>query len=160
MIRTSLLAVTAVAWAALASTGVAPASTPGAAEETGETEIPVAQAAADQGAAIRLAREVDLPALEKADRVVIEDVRQPGGRQVTLDKPGAIKELRQALEAARVPPTGSETAALLSFYRGKTLIRKVWVFESGEWGFERSKGPHWTTGLDPALFRFVERHLK
>ena len=140
--------------AALAVVGVARA------EKKKDGAIPPVQAAADQDTALRLARTVDLPALEKADRVVIEEVRPRPGRRVTLTGAKEIAALRRALKPAQEDPSAGKTAANLSFYRGKTLVRKVWVYASGEWGFYRPKGPDWTTGREAELYKVVARHLK
>lgn len=123
--------------------------------------VPQAEAAFDQGDAVRLARRVDLPLLATADRVVIDE-HKPGGERggrVTLDRPEAVAELRQALRPRQVPPAGGTTAATLTFYRGGHLLRTVWVFEGGEWGFERP-GTSYTTGADPDLWQLVRWHLK
>jgi hypothetical protein len=89
-------------------------------------DVPTVKAAADQNEAIRLAREFDLPAIEKADRVVVEDARNGRDRsRVTLEEADAIKKLRKPLRPSEIPPSGGITAATLSFYRGKVLIRKV-----------------------------------
>lgn len=126
------------------------------ADERDDSEIRPVQTAADQPEALELARKVDLPELAKADRVVIEG---QGGRRTELKEAGAIKELRRTLKVEEVPPSAGENAYNLSFYRDDTLIRKVWVFENGEWGFERPKGVSWTNGEDAALVRAIERHL-
>jgi hypothetical protein len=56
-----------------------------AAEWSPVTLIPAVTAATDQEQAIRLARKVDLPALEKANRVVIEEAKiGRDGRRVML----------------------------------------------------------------------------
>ncbi len=125
-----------------------------------KADIPAVKAAADQDEAIRLAREVDLPALEKTDRVVIEEAKiGRDGRRVILKDADAIKGLRKSLKPSKVPPSGGLTAATLSFYRGKVLIRKVWVFGDGEWGFERP-GTDWTTGREADLWVGIRKHLR
>ena len=125
-------------------------------EEKNRAGLPASQAASDQAEAIRLAREVDLPALEKADRVVIQRGQGRGGARVELDDPEAIMDLRQALKPKEVPPSGGVTTYRLAFYRGETPIRKIWVFENGEWGFEREKGTSWTIGRDAAPIQAIK----
>jgi hypothetical protein len=125
-----------------------------------QADIPAVKAAVDQDEAIRLAREMDLPALEKADRVVIEEAKiRRDGRRVTLADADDIKGLRKTLKPSEVPPSGGITAATLLFYRGTVLIRKVWVFEGGEWGFERP-GTSWTTGREADLWEGIRKHLR
>ena len=123
-------------------------------------EIPAVKKVSDQSGAIREAKAVDLPLLEKADKVIIEEAKRGGGgRRVTLDKADAIKELRRSLKTAEVPPSGGITAATISFYRGEGLLRKIWVFEGGEWGFDRP-GTSWTTGREKKLWEGIQRYLK
>jgi hypothetical protein len=123
--------------------------------------VPPATDALDQADALRLARRVDLPLLATADRVVLDEHKPDGmcGARVTIDRPEEVAELRQALRPREVPPTAGRTAATLSFYRGNQLLRTVWVYEGGEWGFERP-GTGYTTGADPDLWRIVRWHLK
>jgi hypothetical protein len=122
-------------------------------------DVPAAKRVTDQAAAVREAREVDLPLLEKADRVVIEAARTAGGGKVTLDKADDLKQLRGALKTREVPPSGGITAATVEFYHGEKLLRKVWVFEGGEWGFDRP-GTSWTTGRSADLWTAVRKRLK
>src|SRR5262249_9664035 len=98
-------------------------------------EIPSVQAAKDQEDALRLAREIDLPLLAKADKVVIEE--SANGRRHTIEKADDMKELREALKVSQQLPGGGKNAVTILFYRKKDLIRQVWVFKGGEWGFER-----------------------
>ena len=123
--------------------------------EKGEGEIPPVKGVTSQSQAVRQARAVDLPLLEKADKVVIEG----RGQRVTRDKADDLKELRQTLQAQAVSPSGGLTAATLTFYRGDTLLRKIWVFQGGEWGFQRP-GTSWTTGSDANLWNIINKHLK
>ena len=118
-----------------------------------EARVPPVEPATDQSEALRLARRVDLPALETADRVAIA----VGARRIVVDRPETLKELRTALKPSPVPPSAGETVYTLSFRRGATPIRTVWVFASGEWGFERPEGPSWTIGREPALARLLGR---
>ena len=152
----------AVALAAVGTVGLLVAMLlPSAGVVTPGVAIPPATAAADQDDALGLARRVDLPLLATADRVVL-DGYEPGGERgarVTLDRPEAVAELRQALRPREVPPSDGVTAATLSFYRGNQLLRTVWVYEGGEWGFDRP-GTSYTTGEDPDLWQLIRWHLK
>jgi hypothetical protein len=123
--------------------------------------VPAAKSASDQAGAIDEARKVDLPLLEKADKVVIDEGAKPEGkgRRVTLKKADELKEIRGALKPSKTPPSGGTTAVTMTFYHGESILRKVWVFERGEWGFERP-GTSWTTGREAALWRVVQKHLK
>src|SRR5262245_54129676 len=123
-------------------------------EKKAGPEVPRPKSVGDQAEAIDEARKVDLPLLEKADKVVIEEVDKPGakGRRVSLKKADEVKELREALKPSKSPPSAGITAATITFYQGESILRKVWVFERGEWGFERP-GTSWTTGREAALWR-------
>ena len=120
-------------------------------------EIPPVKAAKDQEDALHLARKIDLPLLEKADKVVIEE--SVGGRRHTIQKADDIKELREALKVSEQQPSGGKNAVTILFYRKDDLIRKVWVFKSGEWGFERPS-ISWTTGHQRDLWEVDQKHLK
>ena len=110
---------------------------------------------------MQLAREVDIPAVKKADRVVIEEGGSPSGdgKRVTLDDAPGIEVLSRGLAPTVVLPSGGKLAATLSFYRGETLLRKIWVYQGGEWGFDRP-GTDWTTGLSPELWKAVQARLR
>jgi len=127
--------------------------------EKGEGEIPAVKKVTSQNQAVRQARAVDLPLLEKADKVVIEGACVARGRRVTIDKVDDLKELRQTLQAQALTPSAGITAATLAFYHGDTLLRKIWVYGDGEWGFERP-GTSWTTGSEANLWNLVKKHLK
>jgi hypothetical protein len=124
-------------------------------------EVPAAKSADDQGKAIDEARKVDLPLLEKADKVVVEEVAKPEGkgRRVTLKNADEIRELRETLKPGERSPSGGRTAVTITFYRGESKRRKVWVFERGEWGFERP-GTSWTMGREATLWTVIQKHLK
>jgi hypothetical protein len=123
-------------------------------------DIPAIKAVADQNEAIRLARDVDLPILEKADRVVLEESAiDRGHRRVILEDEDDIKRLRKSLKPRDVPPSGGMVALRLSFFRGKVPLREVWVFEGGEWGFERP-GTSWTTGGEADLWKTLRTLMK
>lgn len=125
----------------------------------GEDQGP--QAASTQAAAVRLAIRSDLPALEKADRVVVEYVRpKEGNVHEVIVAPEAIEEIRQALMPRKVEPSAGRNAYQLSFYQGDSLIRKVWVFGDGEWGFQRPSGASWTTGENPNLVTVLRKYVK
>jgi hypothetical protein len=64
----------------------------------------------------------------------------------------------KTLRASKVARTRGITAAALSFYRGEVLIRKVWVFRDGEWGFERP-GTDWTTGREADLGKAIRKYM-
>jgi hypothetical protein len=117
---------------------------------------PKAKAVVDQADAIREAKAVDLPALAEADRVAIESAAS--GSRMILQNTKYVEQFRRALKPSEVPPSGGMVAATLLFYRDKELIRKVWVYEGGEWGFERP-GTSWTTGSNAELWRLVKPRL-
>jgi hypothetical protein len=115
------------------------------------------RAAKDQAEAIRLAREEDLPALASADRAVVTEARS--GRKVTVDRPVELETLRRALITASVPPSAGETAWEVRFFQGDRLIREVWVYPYGEWGFVRPEPPSWTVGSAPGLVEVIRKLL-
>ena len=117
---------------------------------------PKAKAVRDQAEAIREAKAVDLPALAEANRVTIESAAS--GSRMTLRNPKSVESIRRALRPSEVPPSGGELAVTLFFFHDEELIRKVWVYEGGEWGFERP-GTSWTTGSDAELWRLVKPGL-
>jgi hypothetical protein len=117
-----------------------------------------AQEVKDQVEAIRRATEVDLPIIaEEADRAVLLPAN--GVDAVVLTKPEEVAELRQALKPEAVPPSGGIRAATVAFYNGTSMVRQVWIYEGGEWGFVRP-GTSWTTGNSPELWDLVRRRLK
>ena len=117
---------------------------------------PTARAVKDRAASVREAKDVDLPALAGADRIVVEPI--PKGYRRDLRNPRDVQKFVQALKPIEEPAQGGDLAATLWFYRGDQLLRKVWVREGGEWGFERPKAS-WTTGADPELWRLVKARL-
>jgi hypothetical protein len=139
--------------------GVAAPAALRADEPADAEDIPAVKKVDDQADAIREARRVDLPLLDRADRVVIEESKQAGGRRVTLTKRERIRELARTLKTRAVAPSGGRTAVTLRFYRGERLVRKVWVFEDGEWGFERP-GTSWTTGRERELWKVIQKRLR
>ena len=110
----------------------------------------------DQAEAIREAKAVDLPALAEANRICIES--KDGESRIILKDPKSVESYRRALRPSETPPSAGKVAATLLFYRDDELIRKVWVCEGGEWGFERP-GTSWTTGSDAELWRLVASRL-
>jgi hypothetical protein len=131
-------------------------------QEKKKAEPPAdAKSVGDQAEAIDEARKVDIPLLDNADKVVIDEVAKPGGkgRRVTLKKADELKDLREVLKPSKTPASGGITSVTLTFYHGDDFLRKVWVFKGGEWGFERP-GTSWTTGREPALWRVVQKHVK
>ena len=107
----------------------------------------LAAAASTRAEAIRLSREVDLPALAGADRVTIE--RDGDDGSITSAVPSTVASYRDALTIKDVPPSGGERAATLTFARGDVPVREVWAYEDGEWGFVRP-GTSWTVGRSEA----------
>lgn len=116
------------------------------------------KAVADQAEAIRQAKAVDIPALEKANRVGFESSMTKEFVPSSAD-PRVVDSFRKALHPKEVPPSGGEVAAKVSFFHDDDLIRRIWVYEGGEWGFERP-GTRWTTGADAELWRLVKSRLR
>jgi hypothetical protein len=44
----------------------------------------------------------------------------------------------------------------IQFRRGEELLRELWVFDDGEWGFKRTGATSWTLGLSDTLARLVK----
>lgn len=109
----------------------------------------------DQADAIRQARQTDLPALDGATRVVIESDPPAQVAPVERSGPADIAAIRSALALREIPPSGGMRAYRLRFFRGETPIRAVWVYGSGEWGFERPGQASWTLGSNPELVRTI-----
>jgi hypothetical protein len=110
----------------------------------------------DQEFARRAARDIDLPALDLTDRVTIEPANK--GDRVILTTPQSIAELKRSLTISDVPPSAGLKAATITFSRGDDVLRKVWVYEGGEWGFERP-GTSWTIGASPDLWAQVKKWM-
>jgi hypothetical protein len=117
---------------------------------------PTAKAVRDYAEAISEAAAVDLPALAMANRISIESATS--GSRLIVTSPKPVESVWRALRPRRAAPGMGVLAATLSFFRDDELIRKVWVNEGGEWGFERP-GTSWTTGSDAELWRLVKPRL-
>lgn len=123
-------------------------------------KVPAAKKVTAQEDAIAEARKVDIPLLKRADTVVIQAMAPAlQGKSKILSDAKAIEELRTALKPSVRQPSGSMTVATVSFYQGKTLLRKIWVYEGGEWGFDRP-GTKWTTGGDVRLWNLIQADLR
>jgi hypothetical protein len=132
----------------------------GAAKEPVEAIEPAAEAKT-QAEALKLAKEQDLPAIAKADKVVItqhfadeasaDEEIFAEGRETTIDDEAVLKQIRAALVVKQVEPSGGETKYTLTFYRGDKVVREVWVYAYGEWGITRGNGPDWTLGSNQKL---------
>jgi hypothetical protein len=113
-----------------------------------------------QEEALREARDVDLKLLEKADRVVLVPAGPGADKKTSVTVKGDdVATFRKALAPKAVDPSGGITSVKLQFYQGDTLLRSVWMFSYGEWGFERP-GTHWTIGNSDDLPGLVRKHLK
>ena len=120
--------------------------------------IAPAKAARSQGEALRLCRREDLPALVGADKVLVETASWAGATKAAITNVADLKALRAALTIEEVPPSGGETWATLTWLKGESVIRKAWVYDYGEWGFERPS-VNWTIGRSKALVVFLKKHL-
>jgi hypothetical protein len=102
-----------------------------------------------------------LPSLEKAEYVKVKRFRQEFDNVLVID-PDELKRLRRGLVVKAVPPSGGEQLYQVTFYRGEKSVRGIWVYDDGEWGFTRRRGPHWTVGTNPKLPKLldglVEKH--
>lgn len=117
-----------------------------------------AKPAQTQGEALRLAREQDLPAIRQADRLVIKMASWAGSKQVVVRNPPWLAKINSALVLRQVSPSGGENWAALTWYKGDKEIRAAWVFNYGEWGFERPS-TDWTLGRNQALVKVIREAL-
>jgi len=122
--------------------------------------LAVIPACSEDARAVRLARQKDLPALNEADKVVIQTAEWAGSKEVAITDAADLKQLRAALVAEETTPSGGETWATLTWLKGETVIRKIWVFDYGEWGFERPPpSTSWTIGQSEELVTIIKKHL-
>jgi len=113
----------------------------------------------DQEEALNEFRKVDLPAIERADKLVITLSGPKGGQQAKIDDLDELREFRNALVVKKIPPSGGMNWAELEWFRDGTSLRKVWVFSDGEWGVTRP-GISYTTGISPGIVGRIEKALK
>ncbi|MBN1916935.1 MAG: hypothetical protein JW889_03415 [Verrucomicrobia bacterium] len=129
---------------------------------TGEAEtIPPPKAAETQDEAIKLAKEVDLPAIAKANRVVITrffdgDEVLPEPEEITVGALATLKQIREALIVEKTEPSSGENKYELTFYLDDKPIREIWVYDNGEWGLTLNQGPDWTLGRNQKLADFIQ----
>lgn len=107
---------------------------------------------------LRTARRVDIPALEEADRVVIQPEPWAKAKTVTLTGAADMRQLRSALTVEAVAPSAGETWVTLTWMNGERVIRKIWVYDYGEWGFKwpAMSGP---IGRTEELVAVIKGHL-
>jgi hypothetical protein len=117
---------------------------------------PTARAVKDRAEAVREAKAVDLPALEKADRLIVEATRN--NWRWNVNDASLVREFAKALTPTDSPRQGGDLKVSLIFLKGEEPIRTAWVREGGEWGFERPSAS-WTTGSNPGLWRLLERRM-
>ena len=130
----------------------------GCADKGAGKPSPAAIAVANQDDAIQQAKNADLPALKAADRVVIAESPAPTGKSIEITDAAGIRRLVDALKPTKAPPSGGMEAVTIRFYEGPTLLREVWVYGDGEWGFRRP-GTSWTTGRSDDLIGLIRREL-
>ncbi len=116
---------------------------------------PPARAADTQKEALRLAANEDLPAVKRANRVTATLVRD-SAKERTITDPEVLKAILAALTVKETPPSGGVTWAKVTWLAGDSVIRQAWVYEDGEWGFERP-GTAWTVGESPALAKLLRQ---
>ena len=132
----------------------------GADEKKQVAQSPTARKVSDQKEAISEARKVDIPLLHSADKVIVEKAGpKEQKRSLVLTRVQDIQALRETLKPKEALPSGGMVAATLTFYKGKRALRKVWVYEGGEWGFERV-GIKYTTGANGNLWKLVQKYIE
>lgn len=126
--------------------------------------IAPAKRADTQDDAIKLAKGVDLPAIAKANKVVIKqigpDESRPEGREITIGAPDLLKQIRAALVVEKTEPSGGETKYTLTFYLDDKPVRELWVYDYGEWGLTLNQGPEWTLGRNEKLADLIDDLLE
>jgi hypothetical protein len=115
--------------------------------------LAVIPACSDDARAVRLARQKDIPALNEVDKVVIQTAEWAGSKEVAITDAADLKELRAVLIAEETTPSAGMEWATLTWLKGETVIRKIWVYQDGEWGFERS------VGQSDELVAIIKKHL-
>jgi len=117
--------------------------------------IPPPKAAESQDDAITLAKEEDLPAIAKANKVVIKQLG-PDENEITIGARELLKQIREALTVKKTEPSGGENKYTLTFFLDDKPIREVWVYDYGEWGITRNQGPEWTLGRNEKLADLID----
>jgi hypothetical protein len=132
----------------------------GCADKVAGKPSPAAVAVASQDDALQQAKDADLPALKTADRAEVAESPEPigTGKSVEITDATRIRRLVDALKPTKAPPSGGMVAVTIRFYQGHTLLREVWVYGDGEWGFRRP-GTSWTTGRSDDLIGSVRQEL-
>ena len=120
---------------------------------------PPAKAADTQKEAIRLATGEDLPALRRATRLTVTLGARGAAKDLTVVDPDVLNAVLSAMTVKETPPSGGMTWATLTWLAGDAVIRRAWVYEDGEWGFERP-GTAWTTGESQALSKLLKDLLR
>jgi len=121
--------------------------------------IAPAKAAETQDDAITLAKEEDLPAIAKANKVVIKQVG-PDEEEITIGARELLKQIREALTVKKTEPSGGENKYTLTFFLDDKPVREVWVYEDGEWGIMRPEGTSWTLGSNEKLADLIDDLLE
>ena len=144
-----------VAFASLAACTLA-----GCADKAPSGPTPAAAPAPTQGDTVRQANDTELPALSRADRAVLSSAQPPlgTGKSVEVTDVNRIRRLIDALKPQAAPPSSGMETMTVRFYQGPTLLREVWVYPDGEWGFRRT-GTSWATGRSGELVRLIHAEL-
>lgn len=126
-------------------------------------KIPPVKDVRTSAEAVKMAAAVDLPLINKADKIVLEQLDEFGaktGKKVTLDKREPITKLTDTLKPKVVPEVGAAASVRVTFYQGDQALRTIYVIQDlGNWWIERPK-MNWATGQDPALWKAIKPHLK
>ncbi|MBN1916936.1 MAG: hypothetical protein JW889_03420 [Verrucomicrobia bacterium] len=155
-----LILVAGAIGAALWWTGILPQ---GDAEDAGPNadKIEPARAAATRAEAMKLTQDEDLPAIAKANKLVIKcfDVVKMETHQVTVEDTAALKSIRAALTVTQDEPAGGSIKPYtLTFYRGDEVVRIVSVHVDGKWGIQRP-GTYWVLGANDGLPELLDQLL-
>jgi hypothetical protein len=107
---------------------------------------PIQEASSRQDA-LRQARQLDLPTVAKANRLVLTD---SSGQVYEIFSRQRIDQFIQALDRIERPPPQYSRKWIVTFYIDNTQLREIWVGQDGSWGFARP-GNSWQIGTSESL---------
>jgi hypothetical protein len=107
--------------------------------------------------ALKLAREVDIPILHRADTAIV--IFEPENENIpSLRFEGAkqVLALVNTLTPKKVDPVGLMPDCRIKFYCGEQYLRTVYLVGPIQWGFDRT-GIFWPLGDSSSLFKIIQQ---